>query len=113
MLGCATGMTQVEIARAVGISDSTLRAHYAEELADGGKKLLMGIAGNLARIAQDYNHPRAVTAAIFWLKTKGGFKEDGPPTGDDEKPQKVTFTINIGGSSPPKGPGDGAKVIDA
>lgn len=100
MLACATGITNEQIARMVGIAESTLKVHYAEELRDGGQKLLMGIAGNLARIAQDFNHPKAVTAAIFWLKTKGGFKEDGPPPGDEAKPQKVTFTINIGNAAP-------------
>ena len=111
-LALLAGFSHADTARELGISLSTLQKHYQPELESGGKSLLIRITATLARIATDVNHPKAVTAAIFWLKTKGGFKEDGPPTGEDSRPQKVTFTINIGGTGP-KRPGDGAKVIDA
>lgn len=112
MLACSTGLTREQIARQLGIAESTLAVHYSEELADAGKKLLLSIAGNLARIAQDPNHPKSVTAAIFWLKTRGGFKEDGPPADPDVQSGPFTFTINIGGAQAPK-PGDNAKIVDA
>ena len=110
MLSCASGWKQDEIARSLGIAEQTLRTHYAGELADGGNKLLLSIAGNLARIAQDPNHPKCVAAAIFWLKTKGGFREVDRPGELDGFSDRVTFTINIGGATAPKGPGP--KVID-
>jgi hypothetical protein len=114
VLACSTGFTREQIARQIGIAESTLAVHYGDELADAGKKLLLSIAGNLARIAQDPNHPKAVTAAIFWLKTRGGFKEDSPGPADPDNPTgPVTFTINIGGSQAPPRPGDNAKVVDA
>lgn len=109
LLGLAMGQTHEQIARLVGIGLPTLQKHYAEELKDGGQKILTGIAGNLARIAQDPNHPKCVTAAIFWLKTKGGFKE-AVATTEEPVDDRVTFTINIGGSGPPK---PEPKVIDA
>jgi hypothetical protein len=108
-LAVAAGRTQLQIASAMNISDSTLRKHYADELQDGGSKLILNIAATLATIAQNKNHPKCVTAAIFWLKTKGGFRE-GTPTVDPED-ERVTFTINIGGSGPP--PKLGGPIIDA
>lgn len=112
VLGCATGLTQEDIARRIGIAEQTLRTHYAEELADGGKKLLLSIAGNLATIAQSATHPRAVTAAIFWLKTRAGFRDVSLPGdgGGQGKSERVSFTINIGASAPK--PGDDAKVVN-
>lgn len=111
-LGCATGLTQEQIARRLGIAEETLRQHYGEELADAGQKLLLSISGNLARIAQDPNHPKCVTAAIFWLKTRGGFRDVSLPGdgGGGGRNEKVSFTINIGGSGPR--PGDGAKLVN-
>lgn len=108
----AMGQTQEQMARLIGISETTLKLHYAVELKDGGQKILTGIAGNLARIAQDPNHPKCVTAAIFWLKTKGGFREVERTEDPDNPDEKVTFTINIGGSGPPQ-PGDKAKIVNA
>lgn len=110
MLGLAMGQTHAQIARLVGIGLPTLQKHYAEELEDGGQKILASIAGNLARIAQDPNHPKCVTAAIFWLKTKGGFRESVPTVDPENPDERVTFTINIGGSGPPPAP---SKIIDA
>lgn len=111
LLGLAMGQTHEQIARLVGIGLPTLQKHYQEELKDGGQKILTGIAGNLARIAQDPNHPKCVTAAIFWLKTKGGFRESVPTTDPENPDERVTFTINIGGSGGPPKPEP--KVIDA
>lgn len=108
----AMGQTQDQMCSLIGISINTLLKHYGPELQDGGRKILTGIAGNLARIAQDPNHPKCVTAAIFWLKTKGGFREVERTEDPDNPEEKVTFTINIGGSAPPQ-LGDRAKVIDA
>lgn len=113
ILACLSGLTQEQTATSLGISENTLRKHYKAELASGGAKLLMAIAANLASIAQNPNHPKAVTAAIFWLKTKGGFREVDKPEDPDNPEEHVTFTINIGGGGPPKLPGDGAKVVNA
>lgn len=107
----AMGQTQEQMAALIGISETTLKLHYAAELKDGGRKILTGIAGNLARIAQDPNHPKCVTAAIFWLKTKGGFRDESRTEDPDNPEEKVTFTINIGGSGPQ--PGDKAKIVNA
>lgn len=107
----AMGQTQEQMARLIGISLPTLEKYYGPELADGGRKILTGIAGNLARIAQDPNHPKCVSAAIFWLKTKGGFRELDRPTAEEGGDEKVSFTINIGGSGGPPKPEP--KVIDA
>lgn len=106
------GFTQDQIADLLKVSDVTLRKYYANELADAGRSLLTRIASNLASIALDKQHPKCVPAAIFLLKTKGGFREDQRPDDPDNPDEKVSFTINIGGSGPPQ-PGDKAKIVNA
>ena len=50
------------------------RAHYRDELDDGHVKAKAKVAENLYRKATGEGR-EAVTAAIFWLKTRAGWKE--------------------------------------
>lgn len=56
------------------ISQPTLRKHFAKELKSGGLKANVKVAQNLYRIACGADKG-AVAAAIFWLKTRAGWKE--------------------------------------
>ena len=67
-------MPELDIARVVGIDPKTLRKHYPEELATGHIKATAKVAEFLFRKATTEG-PQCVTAAIFWLKTRGGWKE--------------------------------------
>ncbi len=58
---------EIDIARVVGIDPKTLRKHYRDELDTGHVK----VAENLYREATGEGR-EAVTAAIFWLKTRAG-----------------------------------------
>lgn len=107
MLCAAIGMTQEQTARQVrfpdGIAVETLVAHFAVELRDGADRMAAAIAGNLANIARDKTHPKSVTAAIFWLKARRGWRDaDGlkveVPKGGDVEP--FEFTIKIGEAAP-------------
>ncbi len=60
------GVPEADIARVVGIDPKTLRKHYRNEIDT--------VAEFLFRRATTEG-PQAVTAAIFWLKTRGGWKE--------------------------------------
>ena len=54
-----------------------LRKHYAEQLQGGEFKANTKVADSLYRKATgECREP--VTAAIFWLKTKGGWREKRP-----------------------------------
>jgi hypothetical protein len=106
----AQGYTVERAARAMGIGETTLRKYYTEELETGADKAMSAVAGTLFGIAMDRNHPKCVTAAIFLLKTKGGYKESAPAADPENPDERVSFTINIGGSGPPPAL---PKIIDA
>lgn len=79
----AGGFQQEAIAYALEIAISTLVKYFREELNSGGAKANAMIVGNLFKQATK-DDPRAVGAAIFWAKTRLGWKE--------------TSTIEHGGS---------------
>lgn len=70
-LMAAIGIPHDDIALALSISRNTLRRAFKEELNTGRTKTTARVADSLVRQALAGN----VTAAIFWLKTKGGFTE--------------------------------------
>jgi hypothetical protein len=90
------GVPQLEIARTIGISLPALHKHFREELDTGSTKanaqvgefIFSTIIGAQIAGRQPVTDGRArVTAAIFWAKTRMGWKEtvrhegtkDGPP----------------------------------
>ena len=80
----AYGVPEENIARVMAIDPKTLRRHYRDELDTGQIKATAKVAEFLFRKATT-DGPQAVTAAIFWMKTRGGWKETavqeitGPP----------------------------------
>jgi hypothetical protein len=69
-----TSRRRPAIARVVGIDAKTLRKHYREELDTGQIKATAKVAESLFRKATS-DGSQSVTAAIFWLKTRGGWRE--------------------------------------
>jgi hypothetical protein len=70
----AYGVPEHAIARVVGIDPKTLRRHYRYELDLGATKATAKVAEFLFRKATTEG-PQCVTAAIFWMKTRGGWRE--------------------------------------
>ena len=70
----AYGVPETGIARVVGIDAKTLRKHCREELDTGQIKATAKVAESLFRKATT-DGSQSVTAAIFWLKTRGGWRE--------------------------------------
>jgi hypothetical protein len=68
------GIPQVDIAKSIGIHRETLEIHYRHELDTGVVKANSAVAQSLYKKALGDNSS-AVTAAIFWLKTRAGWKE--------------------------------------
>src|SRR5439155_10895627 len=68
------GVREADIARVVRIDPKTLRKHYRHELDIGHTKANAKVAENLFRKATGEGR-EAVTAAIFWLKTRAGWTE--------------------------------------
>ena len=67
------GIIHDEIACAIGVTDTTLRKHFKPELSVGKTRIVTRVADSLVRQALAGN----ITAAIFFLKTRGGWKEAG------------------------------------
>ena len=68
------GIPEADIACVLEIDAKTLRKHYRRELDKGHIKATAKVAENLYRKATGEGR-EAVTAAIFWLKTRAGWKE--------------------------------------
>ncbi len=68
------GIPQDDIARVIGISKNTLEKHYREELDLAASKSNAMVAQNLFRMATEKDF-KAIPAAIFWMKTRAGWRE--------------------------------------
>jgi len=68
----AYGIKQDKIAAVVGISDVTLRLYYAHELDTAEAEANAQVAQSLFTMA---TKGKNVAAAIFWLKTRAGYRE--------------------------------------
>ena len=73
---CMTfGMTRAQIGMLLGVTDETIHKHYRKEVDVGKHGMTMNVANNLYNIATDPEHKNAATAAIFWMKAQGGWRE--------------------------------------
>lgn len=68
------GVPEADIAGVLGIDPKTLRKHYRGELDHGHTKANAKVAENLFRKATGDGR-EAVIAAIFWMKTRAGWRE--------------------------------------
>ena len=86
----AYGVPEADIARVLSIDPKTLRKHYRLELDTGQIKANSKIAESLYRKALG-DGAQSVTAAIFWLKTRAGWKETSvhEVSGRDGEPIEV------------------------
>lgn len=102
------GIPQSEIAKYIGIDDKTLRKYYREELDNAhvkahaavGRFLYQNATGQT--LAKGATHSDCVRAAMFWAKTRMGWRE--------------TDNLNLSsedGSMTPKGLGDFYAVLEA
>lgn len=71
---CGYGVPQEDIARVLSISTPTLVKHYREEVDTGATKATAKVAESLFRKATG-DGQGAVAAAIFWMKTRAGWRE--------------------------------------
>jgi hypothetical protein len=71
----AAGIPQERIANVLEIDQETLAKHYRRELDTASSDANSQVAGSLFRRAIDENHPQGTAAAIFWLKTRGRWRE--------------------------------------
>jgi hypothetical protein len=115
----SVGIPQSDIAKAFGISEPTLRKYFREELDTAAIKANARVAANLYKQATK-DDIRSATPAIFWLKTRMGWKDSVQVehTGsidtrinqmsDDElrefiKERAARFSTGLGGDRTPYG----------
>lgn len=68
------GLPIAAIGMVIGVSENTLRKYYGDEIAVGATKAIAKVIESLFRKATG-DGQGAVTAAIFWAKTRCGWKE--------------------------------------
>ena len=90
------GIPETDIARVLGIDPKTLRKHYRDELDTGHIKANAKVAESLFRKALG-NTPQAVTAAIFWLKCRAGWRER-PEEGEPGKKARAAAAAREAGT---------------
>jgi hypothetical protein len=79
------GIPQEDIARHLKVDPKTLRANYRDELDNGTTVANAKVAESLYKAATATDakgklvYKNAVTAQIFWLKTRAGWSEYSPP----------------------------------
>lgn len=94
-LAAGCGIPEDDIAVIIGVTGKTLRKHYRAELDRGMAVINFKIVKNLARIAQGQGR-EAVTAAIYWTKTRMGWSEFAPAPSRLAKPGKKELEQEIG-----------------
>lgn len=93
------GVTQDDIGRFLGLSDDTLRKHYAPELERAKVDRNAEVAAFLFRsangstIAEGASYSDCLKAAMFWLKTRAQWRET----------QNLDHTSSDGSMSPKQG----------
>ena len=109
------GVPELAIARVVGIEAKTLRKHYREELDTGQIKATAKVAESLFRKATS-DGSQSVTAAIFWLKTRGDWRETAQSHQvavtdltklTDEELERIIGTLQVAIADGTPGPGSG------
>ncbi|HSW83566.1 MAG TPA: hypothetical protein VLH12_08830 [Usitatibacter sp.] len=84
----AMGATMFEISQVMQVSEPTLRKYFPLELATGAIEANAKVARSLFKQATDPDKPN-VTAAIFWLKARAGWRDGRESSaGDEETPGK-------------------------
>jgi hypothetical protein len=84
------GITQEGVARVLDISVDTLGRHYRTELDTSIDKAVAKVAGSLYQKAIG-DGPQAVNAAMFFLKTRGRWRDQQAITigGDADNPLRI------------------------
>jgi hypothetical protein len=72
----AAGITQEGIARVLEICVDTLAKYYRTELDTATDKAVAQVAGSLFQKAISDTHPQAASCAMFFLKTRGKWREN-------------------------------------
>jgi hypothetical protein len=91
-------VSQEEVAEIIGVSLPTFKKHFAKEIRLGKAKCDTAVGANIIRIASDKKNGKGtVQAAIFYAKTRMGWKETtrNEHTGADGAPLPLHQTAVV------------------
>ena len=77
----------------IRIAPKTLRTHYRRELDRGLHDANVRVAKRLFSYATEGEPRTAISACIFWLKTRAGFRETGDGVNLNVQQQQATHTL--------------------
>lgn len=77
----AYGIPQLDIAAAIGCTAPTLRKHFWREIETAATEANARVAEALFKKATDGTGKESVTAAIFWLKCRAGWRDGNNEAG--------------------------------
>lgn len=98
----AYGIPQSDIAAVVGCDEKTLRKHFRQELDTAATQANARVAAALFKKATS-DAPSSVAAAIFWLKSRAGWREArGEEPGKKEALQKEAEAAVADGAFAPR-----------
>lgn len=89
------GTRQEEIGEAIGVSHVTLRKHFRKELDSAEVRANTTVATKLFDLCEAGN----VTAIIFWLKCRAGWKDQAAAHANDAKPPDFVVELTGTGSA--------------
>lgn len=108
------GIAGADIAALIGISEPTMRKYFRNELETGYIQANAQVAQSLFKQATDKDKPNVI-AAIFWMKTRAGWKEQqSADLGKKEEranAAKKVATGKFAPSAPPKLVAAGGKKL--
>ena len=99
----AAGLTQESICKILRMSLPTLHKYFRDELDAGHEDVLAKVAGTLYKkaISPELCGP-SITAAIFWLKTRGQWREtQGLDLTSGDRPLGTVFKMILNPTVPP------------
>ena len=92
----AYGVPQDDIAKVIGCSSPTLRKHFWQELDTAAIEANAKVAQSLFGKAVEGTGKEAVTACIFWLKCRAGWRDVAVEPGKKEQAETITRTAEQG-----------------
>lgn len=88
----AYGVPHLDIAHVLGCGVTTLRAHFWRELDTAAIEANAKVAETLFKRATEGTGKEAVTAAIFWLKCRAGWRDGHVPLAQREERAEAART---------------------
>ncbi len=94
---CSLGTPQADIAIVMGMSATTLRKHFREEIKRASIDANLEVAETLFKMATS---GKDVAATIFWAKVRNGFRTTAPAPPENKKQSKQLNNNNNNPATP-------------